>query len=45
MVLLTTAIQVYGDYYSDHGQAAPSPIPETKQAEVPPASDAATDTT
>jgi predicted PurR-regulated permease PerM len=45
MVLLTTAIQVYGDYYSDGGQAASSTSPETGQAEVPTLGEASADTT
>ena len=45
MVLLTTAIQVYSDYYSDQALAASSASPEMKQAEVPALSEASADTT
>ena len=45
MVLLTTAIQVYGDYYSDQGHAANSTSPEIEPAEVPAISEASADTT
>jgi predicted PurR-regulated permease PerM len=45
MVLLTTAIQVYGDYYSDGGQAAGSTSAETGPADVPATSEASAEAT
>ena len=34
MVLLTTAIQVYGDYYAERGQPANTSDTKTRQADV-----------